>query len=178
MGDFLYGLTEWLRSTALVDFALNVSEWPFSQWVVSQFWAIPILQMVHIFAIAGSFAAVLMLNLRVFHLAGHATLAETARRYTRVLWWSLGFVIPSGVLMLFGDTVRNLINSVFWIKMVMVVIAIVLAIVFANNLGRQYRTTTGDTEVVGGGVKATAILLVILWCAIMFAGRWIAYAPA
>jgi len=178
MGDFLYELTDKLRGTALVDFSLAVSEWPFSQWVVSQFWAIPILQMVHIFAIAGSFAAVLMLNLRIFHLAGHASLAETAARYTKVLWWSLGFVILSGVLMLFGDTVRNLINSVFWIKMILVVLGIVTAIAFANNLGRQYRTTTGDTEIVGGGVKVTAIFLALLWCAIMFAGRWIAYAPA
>lgn len=178
MGDFLYELTDRLRSTALVDFSLAVSEWPFSQWVVSQFWAIPILQMVHIFAIAGSFAAVLMLNMRIFHLAGHASLAETAERYTRVLWWSLGFVILSGVLMLFGDTVRNLINSVFWIKMILVVIGIIIAITFANRLGRQYRTTMGDTEVVSGGIKATAIFLVLLWCAIMFAGRWIAYAPA
>lgn len=178
MGDFLYDMTEWLRSTALVDFSLAVSEWPFSQWVVNQFWAIPILQIMHILSIAGSFAAVLMLNLRVFHLAGHATLAETAQRYTKVLWWALGFVILSGVLMLFGDTVRNLINSVFWIKMIMVVTAIVIAIVFSTNLSRQYRTTTGDAEVVSGGQKAAAIFLVILWCAIMFAGRWIAYAPA
>ena len=178
MGDFLYELTEMLRETWLVDFSLAVSEWPFSQWVVSQFWAIPILQIVHILAIAGSFAAVLMLAMRVFHLAGHATLAETARRYTKVLWWSLAFIVASGVLMLFGDTVRNLINSVFWIKMVLVVAAILIAVAFSNRLARQYRTTTGATEVVSGGIKATAIFLVILWCAIMFAGRWIAYAPA
>lgn len=175
MGDFLYELTDWLRSTALVDFALGVSEWPFSQWLASQFWAIPILQMVHIFAIAGSFAAVLMLALRIFHLAGHASLAETSRRYTRVLWWSLVVVALSGGLMLFGDTVRNLINSIFWIKMILVVVGILIAISFSNSLQRY---TTGDTEIVGGGVKATAVFLVILWCAIMFAGRWIAYAPA
>jgi hypothetical protein len=27
-------------------------------------------------------------------------------------------------------------------------------------------------------MKATALFLVILWCVIMLAGRWIAYAPA
>lgn len=176
MGDFLYNLTDWIRSTALVDFALDMSEWPFSQWIVSQFWAIPILQMLHIVAIAGSFAAVLMLNLRIFHMAGHATLEETANRYIRVLWGSLALVILSGGLMLFGDTVRNLINSIFWIKMIMVVIGIVTAVAFARSLVRQ--SIIGDTEVVTGGTKATALFLVILWCAIMFAGRWIAYAPA
>jgi hypothetical protein len=75
--------------------------------------------------------------------------------------------------MLFGDTVRNLLNAIFWIKMVLVVVAILVSIAFAKSMGRQL--STGD--VVGGGSKATAIFLVILWCTIILCGRWIAYAP-
>jgi len=175
MGDLLYNFTQWLYTTPLNPFAQSMSETAFSLWLVERFWAIPILQVWHILAIAGSFAAVLMINLRIFGLAGHATLAETSRRYTKVLWWSLAMVVLSGVLMLFGDTVRNLLNSIFWIKMGLVVAAILIAIAFTRNLGRQ-ATTTGET--VGGGAKATAIFLVILWCVIMLCGRWIAYAPS
>jgi hypothetical protein len=166
-------MTEWLRTTWLSDFALNMSEWPLTQWVVSHFWTIPILQIIHILGIAGSFTAVLMLNLRIFGFAGHASMAETARRYSRVLWWALVIVVASGISMLFGDTVRNLLNAIFWIKMVLVVVAILVSIAFAKSMGRQL--TTGD--VVGGGSKATAIFLIVLWCAIMLCGRWIAYAP-
>lgn len=175
MGDLLYSITEWLRSTPLADFALAMSESPLTLWMVTQFWAIPILQVVHILSISASFAAVLMLALRVFGLVGHATLAEASQRYTKVLWWSLAVVILSGGLMLFGDTVRNLLNSIFWIKMILVVVGILSAIAFARNLGRQV-TTVG--EVVGGGTKATSLFLVVLWCVIMLCGRWIAYAPA
>lgn len=179
MGDLLYSITEWLRATPLSDFALDMSESPLTLWIVTHFWAIPILQVTHILGIAGSFSAVLMLNLRVFNLAGHATLAETSRRYTRVLWWSLCVVILSGGLMLFGDTVRNLLNSIFWIKMVLVVIGILSAIAFAWSLRRQLAAGGGGGggEVVGGGTKAAALFLVILWCVIMLCGRWIAYAP-
>jgi hypothetical protein len=173
MGDLIYQLTEWLRSTPLSDFALAMSDSPLTLWIVERFWAIPILQMVHILAIAGSFAAVLMLNARIFGLAGHATMAETAHRYTRVLWWSLAVVVLSGGLMLFGDTVRNLINAVFWIKMILVILGIVVSILFAKAMSR--RLAEGDT--VGGGVKVTAVFLVLLWCLIMWCGRWIAYAP-
>jgi hypothetical protein len=166
-------MTEWLRTTWLSDFALNMSEWPLTQWVVSHFWTIPILQIIHILGIAGSFTAVLMLNLRIFGFAGHASMAETARRYSRVLWWALVIVVASGISMLFGDTVRNLLNAIFWIKMVLVVVAILVSIAFAKSMGRQL--STGG--VVGGGSKATAIFLVILWCTIILCGRWIAYAP-
>lgn len=175
MGDLLFEFTQWLYTTPLNGFAQRMSESAFSLWLVERFWAIPILQVWHILAIAGSFAAVLMLSLRVFGLAGHATLAETSRRYTRVLWGSLVMVILSGVLMLFGDTVRNLLNSIFWLKMAMVVTAILIALAYSRSLARL-ATTNG--EVAGGGVKLTAAFLVILWCAIMFAGRWIAYAPS
>ena len=56
-----------------------------------------------------------------------------------------------------------------------VVLGIVVALTFTKSMSRQV-TTTG--EVVGGGTKATAVFLVILWCVIMTCGRWIAYAPA
>lgn len=173
MDDLLYNMTEWLRSTWLSDFALGMSEWPLTQWVVNHFWTIPILQIIHILGIAASFTAVLMLNLRIFGFAGHATMAETARRYSRVLWWALVVVVFSGVAMLFGDTVRNLLNAIFWIKMVLVVLAIAVSIAFAKGMSRQL--TTG--EVVGGGSKVTALFLIVLWCTIMLCGRWIAYAP-
>lgn len=175
MGDLLFAFTQWLYGTPLNDFAQGMSESAFSLWLVERFWAIPILQIWHILAIAASFAAVLMLNMRVFGLAGHATLAETSHRYTKVLWWALANVVTSGVLMLFGDTVRNLLNSIFWIKMGLVTIAVLSAIAYSRSLGRHV-TTTGET--VSGGARTTGIFLIILWIAIMFAGRWIAYAPS
>lgn len=174
MGDLLYEMTEWLRTTPLTEFSLAMSETPLTMWITTNFWAIPILQIIHILAIAGSFAAVLMINLRIFGLAGHATMAETAHRYSRVLWVSLVVVLLSGVLMLFGDTVRNLLNSVFWIKMVLVVVGVLVAIWFVKRMERKLATDA----TVGGSLKATALFLVILWCVIMLAGRWIAYAPA
>lgn len=174
MGDLLYELTEWLRTTPLTEFALAMSEAPLTIWITTNFWAIPILQIMHILSIAGSFVAVLMINLRIFGLSDHATMAVTVERYSKVLWASLAVVALSGVLMLFGDTVRNLLNSVFWIKMIMVVIGIVSALLFLNAMKR--RLASGG-EVVGAGFKATALFLAILWCVIMLAGRWIAYAP-
>ncbi|MBO9518538.1 MAG: hypothetical protein J7493_10770 [Porphyrobacter sp.] len=176
MGDLLYNFTQWLYGTPLNQFAQSMSESALSLWIVERFWAIPIMQVTHILGIAFSFAAVLMLNMRVFNLAGHATLAETSARYTKILWWALAVVILSGVAMLFGDTVRNLLNSIFWIKMGLVVTAILFAIGFARSLRRQ--TSSGDIVVVSGGTKATAIFLVVLWCVIMLCGRWIAYAPS
>jgi hypothetical protein len=170
MDDLLFEFTEWLRGTPLNNLALDISESSATMWIGEHFWAIPIFQVIHILAISASFAAVLMMNLRVFGLAGHATLAETSHRYARVLWWALAFLILSGLLMIVGEPIRELVNPYFWIKMVLVVVGIVVAVLFARSLGRQ-------SDKVGAGVRSTALLLVVLWLMIMWCGRWIAYAP-
>jgi hypothetical protein len=174
MGDLLFSLTEWLRTTPLIDLALWISDTAFSELIVTNFWAIPIFQTIHILAIAGSFVAILMMTARVFGVAGHASLLETEQRYTKVLWWSLLVLLITGFLMIMGEPIRELVNSVFWIKMILIVVGVFLALAFAKSLARQ--SAAGDT--VSGGTKGTAILLVILWCVIIACGRWIAYAPA
>lgn len=177
MDDLLFQFTEWLRGTSLTELALWISDTRLTAWIgmthAGDVPVIAMLQTVHILAIAASFASVLMINARIFGVAGHATLAETSHRYTRVLWWSLAVLILSGSLLIAGEPIRELINPYFWIKMVLVVFGIVVAIMFAKSLSR-YAAETGS---VGGGVKAVAVFLVILWCMIMWCGRWIAYAP-
>ena len=175
MGDLLFELSRWLYTTPLNEFAQGVSESRLSAIILSWFWAIPLMQTVHILAIAATLVAVLMLNLRVFGLAGHATLQETAQRYTRVLWWALLFVAITGVGMLFGDTVRNLLNSVFWIKMAVLVVGIATALGYSRSLARQ---SVGGGEAVSAATKSTGIVLIALWCILILAGRWIAYAPS
>lgn len=177
MNDLLYQFTEWLRSTPLTELALWISETHLTNWLgVTSFGdvtAIAILQCIHILAIAASFASVLMINARVFGIAGHATLAETSHRYSKVLWWSLVVLVLSGFLMIVAEPIRELINPYFWIKMVLVVLGIVVAVLFSKSLGRQ----AAGSDTIGGGVKTTALFVVILWCMIIWCGRWIAYAP-
>lgn len=173
MGDLLFNFTEWLRGTPLNDFALWISESAPTLWIGEHFYAIPIFQVIHILAIAASFSAVLMINLRMHKLAGHSTLEDTASRYLRVLWWSLLVLILSGTLMIIGEPIREFINAVFWVKMVLVVVALLVTISFHKGIAKRF---AGDREA-SGGAKLAGIVLVILWCMIMTGGRWIAYNP-
>jgi hypothetical protein len=175
MGDLLFAISKWLYYSPLNPIAQRISESRLSGWILSWFWAIPIMQTIHILAISATLASILMLNLRVFGLAGHASLEETAHRYTRVLGYSLIFVVITGVGMLFGDTTRNLLNSIFWIKMILLVVSCSIALVYSRSLVRQ---TAGGVEFASAGAKVTGILLVVMWCTMILAGRWIAYAPS
>jgi hypothetical protein len=176
-GDLLYAFTEWLRTTQLVELSLWISNTPLSLMIQENFWAIPTIQTIHILAIAGLFGSALMMNLRVLGLTGGGrTIAETAGRYMPWVWWGLLFLVVTGILMVIGEPVRELINPVFWIKMVLVLLAVLLTLGFHRGLRRAMAEGEAMREV-GVGMRVGAAGIILLWCTIMVAGRWIAYAP-
>src|SRR6187402_3520862 len=136
MGDLLFNFTEWLRNTWLNELALSISESAPTIWIGEHFYAIPIFQVIHILAISASFASVLMMNARMLNLAGHGTLQETTARYLSVIWWSLAVLILSGALMIIGEPIRELINAVFWVKMILFVTALLFTIWFHKSMAK------------------------------------------
>lgn len=173
MGDLLFSFTEWLRSTQLTELALWISDSSLTLWIVERFWVLPIIQVVHILAIAASFASILMINARMFGIAGSSSMADTANRYIRVLWWSLVVLLITGLLMIITEPIRELINPIFWIKMVLVVFGVLITIWFHKGVLKH---VAAGRDIVATD-KATAAFLVVLWMVIMLCGRWIAYAP-
>ena len=91
---------------------------PLSVWIGSHFFAIPVLQTLHILAIAAAFGSVLMINFRILKLSGDdRPLEQTASRYVPWIWASLAVLLVSGLALIVGEPVRELINPIFWIKM-------------------------------------------------------------
>ena len=176
--NFLFHMTEWLRAnTHLPEFALWVLDWPFAIWLQDHFLAIPGFQTVHILAIAALFGSVLMLNLRVLGVVGmDMSMADTYRRYMRWIWWSLAVLVASGIILLISEPVRNMVNSVFWIKMMFLAIAVVLSLWFQH--GVKKRMADWDASSAGhGGLRTGAVLIIVVWLLVMVGGRWIAYSP-
>lgn len=177
IGDLLYSFTEWLRTTQLTELSLWISNTPASLWIGTHFWAIPIMQVIHILAIAAAFGSVLMINLRILKLVGGSrTMTQTVRRYLPWTWWSLVFLVISGFGMIVGEPVRELVNPVFWIKVGLIIFMVLVSLGFQSTVRRNM----AQWEVTHDGRMAFrfgAAGLIVLWCAIMVAGRWIAYAP-
>ena len=115
-----------------------------------------------------------MVTLRLFGKAGtERSIAETERRYIRWIWGSLAVLILSGMGLILSDSIRNLLNAIFWIKMILVVSAILASLAFHGRIMR--RLAAGGT--VTAGTKTGAVAIMALWAVIMLCGRWIAYAP-
>ncbi len=177
MLEYLFQITDWLRTTVLLDFAFWISETSLSLFMVENFWNVPLAQVIHIAGIGIAFASLLMVALRVNEKAGMAqSVAANAARYLPWMWWSLLAIVCSGVLMITAEPIRNMVNAVFWIKMLVLIVAVVLSLGFQKSV-RTKALAAGEAFVASSGTKTTGTLLVVLWCFIMLCGRWIAYVP-
>lgn len=177
LGDLLFAATEWLRSTPLSEIALTIAATPPSVWIGTHFWAIPIIQTVHILALAVAFGSVLMINFHILGLTGKSrTLTQTIRRFQPWLWWAVLALVISGISMIVGEPPRTLINAVFWIKIALVILLVLLSYWYQSAL-RRHMVQWDMTLRASTRFRLGAALLIILWCIVMLAGRWIAYAP-
>lgn len=177
IGDWLFHLTELLRTTRLVEFSLSASDWPVALWLQGHFYAIPAFQTLHILAIAVLFGSALMLNLRVLGLnGGDVGLEDALRRYCAWIWSALLALVLSGVVLLISEPVRNMINPIFWIKMATLIVAVAASLSFQRAV--RLRMDTWDVSPAGHvTLRTSAVLITLLWCAVIAGGRWIAYAP-
>jgi hypothetical protein len=149
--------SDWLVGTGL------------SQFIQTRTSAIPTLQTVHIVALSALFASALVVALRFF---GRGLAAEPlhalARRFVRVIWLLIIVLAVTGILLIIAEPHRTLGNAMFYAKMIMLVLAIVITAWLAAVARREH-------ERVSMLHRAGAALTILLWVGIMFAGRLIAY---
>jgi hypothetical protein len=178
MGDFLFNWTEWLKTTFLLDWATYMQETGFSLFMVENFWNVPIEQVIHILSIGAAFGATLMVVLRVNGRAGAGmTMERVAARFVPWISWGLLVIVMSGLAMLLAEPFRNMLQSVFWLKMILLVTMVLISLAYARS-ARKAALAVGPEWQGSGGARLTGWLVIVLWFLIMACGRWIAYAPS
>ena len=157
-----------MRTQALLNFCSWIEQTSFSLTIQSTPWIVPSVQTVHILAIAAVLSSALMLNLRLLGVvAREQSLARVSDRFRPVIWSSLPILLVSGMVMIAGEPARSLANAVFQLKMLLLLAAIALTLVF--------KVRADEADSVSVARKVTAVLSLMLWTAIVFSGRWIAY---
>jgi uncharacterized membrane protein len=141
-------------------------------------WIIPTLQTVHILCVAAVFSAAILVDLRIWRLLERdQPLPDMARRFLPTIWPVLLILLVTGSLLIVGEPRRSLLNSTFYLKMALLVVAIVLTAGLQRAISASPNFWDRDlTRLIAGRFAAAVSILV--WCGILFAGRWIAYTQA
>jgi hypothetical protein len=155
---------EWLSTTFLSVFIQNHNNW-----------AIPAIQSIHIVGIGVVLGSVLMIYLRILGWAGmDQTLRQTASRFGPWLTGALYVMLATGILMVIGEPVRELVTFSFWLKMSLVAVVTLIAILFQRSL-RKHERRWEETLVKRRSIQGLAILTFLIWVCIIILGRLIAY---
>jgi hypothetical protein len=160
----------------LANFCSWLAVTPFSLVLQNVEWIVPAVQTVHILAIGVVISAVFIVNLRLMGILGvDQTLARVSARFLVVIWWTLPVLLASGAVLIIAEPARSLGSTAFQLKMLLLALAIIVTLYCQHVLMREsLRAGRRRGPNIGRMVAAVSLLL---WIGIIFAGRWIAYAP-
>ena len=158
--QILTGFAEWLGRT------------PLTEVVAGHFWIVPALQTIHILAVAAVLISVLLINLRVAGLVeGGQPVAVILDRYLRPTAIAVAVLAVTGFLLIAGEPTRAIFRTIFWTKMAFIVAALVLTWSHRPAFAIQGARATPAR-------RGIAVVALLLWLAVIVAGRWIAYVEA
>jgi hypothetical protein len=155
-------ICHWIDQTAL------------SQWIQAAGWVVPTVQTVHILAIAVVASSALMIDLRLIGVFWANRPVEAVKaRFLPFVWWTLLVLLATGAIMIIAEPARSLKNPAFQIKMLLLIAALIVTWLF--QFLHQRNAAFGDVSGPRTAAATLAIVSIILWSSIIFAGRWIAY---
>ena len=167
-----------MMDAALSEFSRWLAATPLSHVIQTTKWVIPTLQTVHILSVAVVFSSAVLVDLRLWRLLNRdLPLPEVGRRFLPTVWPVLLVLLITGSLLIIGEPRRSLLNSTFYLKMALLAVAIVLTawLQWTLSSSPNFWDKNRGRRMAG---QLAATLSIMVWCGILFAGRWIAYTQA
>jgi len=156
-------ICRWIEQTAL------------SQSIQTAGWVVPTVQTIHILAIAIVASSALMIDLRLIGVFwANRAMKDVSSRFLPLVWWPLLILLATGIIMIVAEPARSLKNPAFQLKMLLLIAALIVTGLF--QFLQRRNVSFGDLRSGPRAAAATlAIVSMLLWSSIIFAGRWIAY---
>lgn len=161
---------------SLAQFSQNLAATPASVFIQSVTWIIPTLQTVHILAISVILGSILLVDLRLLGALGRGVaLDAVVGRFAIWLWSALLVLALTGSVLVVGEPERAVTNPVFQIKLALIAVAAFATLAITRPVVRDPLFWTASPARLATG-RALALLSLLVWLAVIVAGRWIAYA--
>jgi hypothetical protein len=157
----MHAFATWLQATSLSHTIQSVS------------WVVPLLQSIHILTIGVVFVSSLMIALRVLgRMRADEPFEAVWSRFAPWMWAGLAVMLATGLILVVGEPVREFTALSFWIKMMLVVTAATATVLYGRSLRAAAPPPPAEFST---PARLASVLIVVLWLAVIFLGRAIAY---
>jgi hypothetical protein len=161
-------ISAWLKSLEDTGFATGVRH---------SLYLFPFLESVHVMALSVVFGTVMVVDLRMLGLASiRRPFTRMATELLKITWGAFAVAALTGAMMFMTNARVYAANTSFRVKMLLLVLAAINMAVFHLTAGKPEAVRRWDTAPSGPGpAKAAGALSLILWVAIIVAGRVIGF---
>jgi uncharacterized membrane protein SirB2 len=141
-----------------------------SEVIQSTLWLTPLLQAIHILMIGIVFISVLMVVLRINgRIRADESFEATWSRFAPWMKWALLVMAATGIVLCIGEPLREAKALSFWLKMGLILVGVL------SVLGLRRAAIRAPGNSMPGGIRFASVLVLLVWIAIIFLGRAIAY---
>ena len=134
-------------------------------------WVFPLVLILHTVGLAFFVGANLAWDVRVLGFSVGIPI-DALERYFLVMWTGFWINAVSGVLLLIAYPTKALTNPLFYAKLVLIGLGVVVAL----RIRRDVRSAGGDSSILfPAGVRALAATSLACWLLVIVAGRLLAY---
>ncbi len=145
--------------------------------VKNSIWIFPVVESIHILAIVLLAFTAAMIDLRLLGVGflRRRPVAEVARQLTPWMWRAIVLLILTGIALFSSEAASKCYDSqAFYIKMALIAVAIVNAAI-AGAIIRRHADEWDSRRSAPFGAKMMAVVSLVAWAGVVFAGRGIAY---
>jgi Na+-transporting methylmalonyl-CoA/oxaloacetate decarboxylase beta subunit len=159
----LYAICQWLENGSM------------GTTIRQSLWLFPVIETIHIFGIIFLVGSTSILDLRLMGLTfKQDTVSTLAERFLPWTWAGFVIQVVTGVLLFSSEATKMFDNRAFQVKMLLIVLAGVNAFVFHTLAYKSVGKWEND-PVAPFAARFAGTFSILLWFAIVAAGRWIAY---
>lgn len=158
-----------------MDIGQTLHQLPLAVFLRGNAWAFPLVETIHILAIAVLFGSILMVDLRILGLSRSLSLRQLASHVLPLTLLGFAIAAASGLLLFIAHAADLIGNRVFILKLGLIFLAGINAAVF--HAGPYVHVAEWESATSApASARAMASASIVLWVAVIACGRWIAYA--
>jgi hypothetical protein len=146
-----------------------------AEWLRGSLKAIPVIEAIHVMAIAVVFGTIFIVDLRLLGYPGNSrSFTRTSNELLRWTWGAFALAVTTGILLFVPNANTYFNNTPFLFKMGALVCAGLNMAVFHLVTARTVHQWDKDVPVIGAG-RIAATVSIVIWTAVIFLGRWIGF---
>jgi hypothetical protein len=157
------------------SFAESLAQAQLSNVLKEYSWIVPTSQSVHIVSVGLLFTSAIAINMRVLGLArAERSVSQLLDALAPWMWGALAALLATGTIQTVAEPVRQFVAPLFWIKMALIVIVVLMTVGFMHVV-RRHASAWDAADQRPPGALPFAVVSTLLWVSIIVCGRFIGY---